>query len=75
MAAMATISAQAGGNVVGENATGLSKLNLGLDDRIVTTKLDISSIEGSKTGNESPKSLFNNTLQSVQKEVSQLYTN
>jgi hypothetical protein len=73
MAAMATISAQAGGNVVGENATGLSKLNFGLEDRIVTTKLDISSIEGSKTGNESPESLFNNTIQSVQKEVNQLY--
>lgn len=73
MAAMATISAQAGGNVVGENATGLSKLNFGLEDRLITTKLDISSIEGSKTGNESPESLFNNTIQSVQKEVNQLY--
>lgn len=73
MAAMATISAQAGGNIVGENATGLSKLNYGLEDRIVTTKLDKSSIEGAKTGNESPESLFNNTIQSVQKEVNQLY--
>jgi hypothetical protein len=73
MAAMATISAQAGGNIVGENATGLSKLNYGLEDRIVTTKLDKSSIEGAKAGNESPESLFNNTIQSVQKEVNQLY--
>ena len=73
MAAMATISAQAGGNIVGENATGLSKLNYGLEDRIVTTKLDKASIEGAKTGNESPESLFNNTIQSVQKEVNQLY--
>lgn len=73
MAAMATISAQAGGNIVGENATGLSKLNYGLEDRIVTTKLDKASIEGTKTGNESPETLFNNTIQSVQKEVNQLY--
>jgi len=44
MAAMASISAQASGNIVGENATGLSKLNKGLTDRIITFKLDPASI-------------------------------
>jgi len=44
MAAMASISAQASGNIVGENATGLSRLNKGLTDRIITLKLDPASI-------------------------------
>ena len=44
MAAMASISAQASGNIVGENATGLSRLNKGLTDRIITFKLDPASI-------------------------------
>ena len=74
MAAMATISAQAGGNIVGENATGLSKLNLGLQDRLITVKLDRASIEGAKTGAEDPKALFNTVIQATAKEVSQLYT-
>ena len=73
MAAMATISAQAGGNVVGENATGLSKLNYGIEDRLISVKLDKSSIEGAKTGNEDPEALFSKTIQSAQKEVNQLY--
>jgi len=74
MAAMATISAQAGGNIVGENATGLSKLNLGLHDRLITVKLDRASIDGAKTDEEDPKKIFNTTIQATAKEVSQLYT-
>lgn len=74
MAAMATISAQAGGNIIGENATGLSKLNLGLQDRLITVKLDRASIEGAKTGAEDPKELFKTVIQATAKEVSQLYT-
>ena len=42
LAMMITTGAQANGNVVGENATGLSKLNQGFKDRIITTKLDSS---------------------------------
>ena len=73
MAAMATISAQANGNIVGENATGLSKLNTGLTDRLVTVKLDADSIEGAKSGNNDPTVLFNKTLETVETEVSLLY--
>lgn len=74
MAAMATISAQAGGNIIGENATGLSKLNSGLQDRLITVKLDRASIEGAKTGEEDPKALFKTVIQTTAKEVSQLYS-
>jgi hypothetical protein len=37
-ATMTTIGAQANGNVVGENATALSKWNVGLTDRIITDR-------------------------------------
>jgi hypothetical protein len=73
MAAMATISAQANGNIVGENATGLSKLNKGLLDRLITVKLDADSIEGAKTGEDDPTKLFNSTLELVNKSINELY--
>jgi hypothetical protein len=73
MAAMATISAQSSGNIVGENATGLSKLNTGLTDRLITIKLDKESIEGSQTGNVDPKEIFQQNLQTVQKVINSLY--
>ena len=73
MAAMATISAQANGNIVGENATGLSKLNTGLQDRLITVKLDADSIEGAKTGKDDPTKLFNSTLELVNKSINELY--
>ena len=73
MAAMATISAQASGNIVGENATGLSKLNTGLTDRLITIKLDKDSIEGAQTGKVDPKTIFQQNLQSVQKVINSLY--
>jgi len=73
MASMATISAQAGGNVVGENATGLSKLNVGFTDRLMTIKLDKSSIEGAEAGKLDPKALFKTNIQYVGKAVNSLY--
>ena len=75
MAAMATISAQASGNIVGENATALSKLNKGLVDRIITKKLDAASIEGAQTGNESPANKFNKNLEYLSKQIQDIYTN
>lgn len=44
MAAMATISAQASGIIVGEGATALSNLNNGLKDRVIPEKSDAQSI-------------------------------
>jgi hypothetical protein len=73
MAAMATISAQSSGNIVGENATGLSKLNTGLTDRLITIKLDKESIEGSQTGKVDPGIIFLQNLQTVQKVINELY--
>jgi len=73
MAAMATISAQAKGNIVGENATGLSKLNTGLVDRLITVKLDKESIEGAATGKADPKVIFKNNIEYVSKTIKQLY--
>ena len=74
MAAMATISAQANGNIVGENATGLSKLNTGFTDRLITFKLDADSIEGATTI-KSEEDKFNETLKLVNKSVNDLYGN
>jgi hypothetical protein len=73
MAAMATISAQSRGNIVGENATGLSKLNLGFTDRLITLKLDKDSIEGVETGKADPKEIFKTNIQAVSKFVNGLY--
>jgi hypothetical protein len=73
MASMATISAQAGGNVVGENATGLSNLNKGFVDRLVTRKLDAKSIEGAATGKADPSEIFKTNIQTVTKAVNTLY--
>ena len=68
MAAMATISAQSSGNIVGENATGLSKLNKGLVDRIVTTKLDASLVGLTKAGGKDDPEVF------MQKKINQINT-
>jgi len=73
MAAMATISAQAKGNIVGENATGLSKLNKGFTDRLITLKLDKDSLEGVQTGKADPKEIFKTNIQAVSKFVNTLY--
>ena len=73
MAAMATISAQANGNIVGENATGLSRLNTGLTDRLNPVKLDADSIEGSKAGKDDPSKIFDKTLELVNKSIQALY--
>ena len=62
MAAMATISAQSRGNIVGENATGLSKLNVGLIDRVVSTKLDASSIGLTQKGAKDDPEIFFQTF-------------
>jgi hypothetical protein len=42
-ASMATIGAQANGAIVGQDATALSKWNVGLTDRIITTKTNPNS--------------------------------
>jgi len=74
MAAMATISAQANGNIIGENATGLSKMNTGLTDRLITYKLDRDSIEGARgVGELDPLRIFNGNIEVVSKFVTDLY--
>ena len=75
MAAMATISAQSSGNIVGENATALSKLNKGLVDRIITKKLDAASIEGNQAGNEAPANKFSKNLEYLSKQIKDMYNN
>jgi len=75
MAAMASISAQSSGNIVGENATGLSKLNKGLKDRIVAVKLDPASIGLAATGQENdPSLLFSKNLETQKKLLDNIYT-
>lgn len=73
MAAMATISAQARGNIVGENATGLSRLNKGLTDRLISVKLDKDSIEGAQSGALDPEAIFKTNIEVVSKVVNTLY--
>ena len=76
MAAMATISAQASGNIVGENATGLSKLNKGLVDRIVTTKIDASLVGLTKEGGkDDPEIFLKKKINQVGNFLKELYTN
>lgn len=48
-ATQVTIGAQANGNVVGENATALSKWNIGLYDRIIKEKLDTVTANNTST--------------------------
>lgn len=75
MAAMATISAQSSGNIVGENATALSKLNTGLVDRIIPSKLDSQSIKSlNDTGNlNDPNVIFGDNLLNMNNFVESLY--
>ena len=68
MAAMATISAQAKGNIPGENATGLSKLNKGIVDRIVTTKLGAESL-----GVEDKSKIFTKQINIITTYLKSLY--
>jgi hypothetical protein len=73
MAAMATISAQARGNIVGENATGLSRLNKGLTDRLISVKLDKDSIEGAQSGALDPEAIFKTNIEVISKVINTLY--
>jgi len=70
MAAMATISAQAKGNIPGENATGLSKLNKGIVDRIVTTRLGKESL-----GVEDKSQIFSKQIDIMTTQLKSLYKN
>jgi hypothetical protein len=74
MAAMATISAQSKGTIVGENATGLSKLNKGLVDRVITRKLDAGTLGlPQKGGADDPEVILNEKLIAMTKYLDQLY--
>jgi len=77
MASMATISAQSSGNIVGENATGLSRLNTGLIDRIIPSKLDAESLKSKETKNTTQdiNVIFGDNLQNMNKFVEELYEN
>jgi len=74
MAAMATISAQAKGNIVGENATALSKLNDGIKDRIITYKLDAESLGAKAKGqSDSPEVIFQANMRKMYDIIKELY--
>jgi hypothetical protein len=74
MAAMATISAQSTGNIVGENATALSRLNTGLQDRIITTKLDVATLGGIQKGSKTdPEVLFQTNIANLSNGLKTLY--
>lgn len=74
MAAMATIAAQAKGNIVGENATALSKLNTGLKDRIITYKLDATTLGAKVKGQpDSPEQIFYENLKKMYAIIRELY--
>jgi hypothetical protein len=68
-ASQISIGAQANGNQVGENATALSKLNLGFEDRVIREKSDIISkeseetnIEGEEKKTKSPEEVYKDNL-------------
>jgi len=77
MASMATISAQSSGNIVGENATGLSKLNTGLKDRIIPSKLDSQSIKAKSNNNTTtdPNVIFGDKINQMNTFVEDIYEN
>jgi hypothetical protein len=61
-ATMVTVGAQANGNVVGENATALSRWNIGLYDRIIKEKLDVTTLNGNAAANAQTTLLNNFTI-------------
>jgi hypothetical protein len=61
-ATQVTIGAQANGNVVGENATALSKWNVGLYDRIIKEKLDTATVNNTNNAKNSQILLLQNFL-------------
>lgn len=67
-ATQVTVGAQANGNVVGENATALSKWNVGLADRIILEKSSKNNGQGSTTSDVDQKFYVNVGL------VQNLYT-
>jgi hypothetical protein len=75
MAAMATISAQSSGNIVGENATAISKLNKGLTDRIITQKLDPDMTAAAASGSKNdPNTIFGNNFKTQKSLVGSIYS-
>jgi len=56
---MTTVGAQANGNVVGENATMLSKWNVGLTDRIITNRNNLNGIINNDTNKAETKYISN----------------
>jgi len=75
MAAMATISAQSSGNIVGENATAISKLNKGLTDRIITQKLDPDMTAAAASGSKNdPNTIFGNNFKTQKSLVDNIYS-
>jgi hypothetical protein len=76
MAAMATISAQASGNIVGENATAIAKLNKGLTDRVITQKLDPNMLEGTAASGSAtdPNTIFSTNLETQKTLKNSIYS-
>jgi len=76
MASMATIAAQSSGNIVGENATALSKLNTGLTDRIITKKLDAQSVGAvAKDSLQDPNVIFGDKFNQMNTFVEDMFEN
>ena len=74
MASMATISAQAKGNIVGENATALSKLNDGLKDRVITYKFDAETLSAEEKGkSSSTETIFQENIKKAYAIITELY--
>ena len=70
LSTMMAISAQAGGNVTGEDGTFFSKINKGLTDRVIPERVDAGVIEKKKTSSdeETPEEKFSG-YQAALKEV------
>ena len=63
---MITVGAAANNSVVGENATALSRLNVGLEDRFKTEILDIYSVTNKKPVPTKEEELANKTIQEAE---------
>jgi len=76
-AQMATVSARAqGANIPGESGTSISRLNYGLEDRVIKDKLDAQTIGLSQKGSNTDLNLiFGNKLNQMNTLVAELYGN
>ena len=75
LSTMMATSAQAGGNVTGEDGTFFATINKGLTDRVVPEKVDAADAKGKKTSSteQTPEQKFSGYTNSLKGSLNALY--